>query len=349
MLHPPGAAGGAAQGAQLPVGPPTSAELRAIIVEPAAHAGSTVAPELVATVVAEAADQPGALPLVAHALRETWHRGSGPVLHLDDYRATGGMRGAVAQTAEAAYAFEPPARQALMRAVFLRLTMLGEGTEDTRRPVPRTELDGLEAPEAPALAGAYSGSASDASPDGGADDVAALLHRLAAARLIVLADGTVEVAHEAVIRAWPRLRRWLTEDRDALRVHRRLSSAAQQWDELARDGGALYRGAQLTTAQTWSREHGTALNELEHDFLTASTTAHRPPPGAAGSGTHHTPPAPVHRHAGRPARPLPHRGHDRMGPVPKQRTTTAQCAFRTADLPVTAARRTVDCSTRGQS
>ncbi|GFE11955.1 hypothetical protein Sgleb_75920 [Streptomyces glebosus] len=232
-------------GAQLPVGPLSRAELREIIVEPAAQAGATVAPELVATVVAEAADQPGALPLVAHALREAWYRRQGAALRLDDYRATGGMRGAVAQTAEAAYAVEPPARQTLMRALFLRLTTLGDGVEDTRRRVPRTELDGLAS----------------------AADVDAVLGRLADARLVVLSRGTVEVAHEAVIRAWPRLRRWLDEDREALRIHRRLTTAAQTWDELDHDSGALYRGVQLAAAQAWFREHGNALNELEHDFL----------------------------------------------------------------------------------
>ena len=233
------------EGAQLPVGPPSRAELREIIVEPAARAGSTVAPELVATVVAEAADQPGALPLVAHALRETWHRRHGPALRLDDYRATGGMRGAVAQTAEVVYASESPARQALMRATFLRLTTLGDGTEDTRRHVPRTELNGLASPT----------------------DVDTVLGRLADARLVVLSRGRVEVAHEAVIRAWPRLRRWLDEDREALRTHRRLTAAATTWDALDRDSGALYRGVQLAAAQTWFREHSTGLNELEQDFL----------------------------------------------------------------------------------
>ncbi|MFE1171332.1 hypothetical protein [Streptomyces sp. NPDC058773] len=245
----PGLRAALSEGVQLPVGPPSRAELREIIVEPAARAGSTVAPELVATVVAEAADQPGALPLVAHALRETWHRGRGPVVRLDDYRATGGMRGAVAQTAEAVYASESPARQALMRAVFLRLITLGDGTEDTRRHVPRSELDGLASPA----------------------DVDSVLGSLADARLVVLSRGRVEVAHEAVIRAWPRLRRWLEEDREGLRTHRRLTAAATTWDALGRDSGALYRGVQLAAARTWFREHSTALNELEQDFLRSAT------------------------------------------------------------------------------
>ncbi|MFI0261010.1 hypothetical protein ACH4OW_18480 [Streptomyces sp. NPDC017056] len=239
--------------AQLPVGPPTKSELRDIIAEPARHAGVRVDADLVEAVLAEAAGQPGALPLVGHAMREAWGRRRDDTLRLADYRATGGMRGAVAQTAERMYERAAPAQRDVMRAVFLRLTALGEGTEDTRRRLPRRELDGL------------------------ADrhEIDGLLRKLAAARLIVLADGTVEVAHEAVIRAWPRLRHWLDEDREALRTHRRLTTAAETWHELGRDAGALYRGAQLAGAQTWARAHGSALNALERDFLRSATGADR--------------------------------------------------------------------------
>ncbi|MFJ5069220.1 cytochrome D1 domain-containing protein [Kitasatospora sp. NPDC088556] len=250
-LAHPALAAALRSGAQLPVGAPTRAELRDIVVEPAARAGVVVDPDLLEAVLAEATGQPGALPLVAHAMRETWTRHRGTVLRLADYRATGGMRGAITQTAEAMYAALPPGHQEAMRLLFLRLTAPGEGTEDTRRRLARKELDGL----------------ADAAT---VDD---LLHRLAAARLIVLADGTVDVAHEAVIRAWPRLRHWLDVDREALRTHRRLTQAALTWNELQRDPGALYRGAQLATAWSWSRTRGAALNRLESAFLDASTAA----------------------------------------------------------------------------
>ncbi|MFD4531689.1 cytochrome D1 domain-containing protein [Kitasatospora sp. NPDC058397] len=250
-LAHPALAAALRSGAQLPVGAPTRAELRDIVVEPAARAGVVVDPDLLEAVLAEATGQPGALPLVAHAMRETWTRRRGAVLRLADYRATGGMRGAITQTAEAMYAGLPPGHQEAMRLLFLRLTAPGEGTEDTRRRLAREELDGL----------------ADAAT---VDD---LLHRLAAARLIVLADGTVDVAHEAVIRAWPRLRHWLDVDREALRTHRRLTQAALTWHELRRDPGALYRGAQLATARGWSRTGGAALNRLESAFLDASTAA----------------------------------------------------------------------------
>uniref|UniRef100_UPI00067A94CF nSTAND1 domain-containing NTPase n=1 Tax=Streptomyces rimosus TaxID=1927 RepID=UPI00067A94CF len=239
--------------AQLPVGPPSRAELRDIIAEPAVRCGVQVDADLLETVLAEAAGQPGALPLVGHAMREAWHRRRDDTLRLADYRATGGMRGAVAQTAERMYDEAAPAQRKVMRAVFLRLTALGEGTEDTRRRLSRRELEGLADPH----------------------EIDGLLRKLADARLVVLADNTVEVAHEAVIRAWPRLRHWLDEDREALRTHRRLTAAAETWHELGRDAGALFRGAQLAGAQAWARMHGSALNALEEDFLRSATRADR--------------------------------------------------------------------------
>ncbi|MEF3116676.1 hypothetical protein [Streptomyces chrestomyceticus] len=252
--------------ASLPVGPMRPDELRAVIVKPAAAAGLIVERTLTDRLIEEAGQEPGGLPLLSHTLLETWRRRRGRTLTLDGYEASGGIHGAIAQTAEAVYAAEPPARQALMHAVFLRLTALGDGFEDTRRPVPRTELAGL------------SGSGGAGAPPAGADDddaVDTLLHRLAAARLLVLTDGTVEVAHEAVIRAWPRLRHWLDDDRDALRTHHRLTAAARTWQELHRDRAALYRGSQLAAARTWAGEHGHTLNSVEREFLHQAALAGR--------------------------------------------------------------------------
>jgi hypothetical protein len=87
---------------------------------------------------------------------------------------------------------------------------------------------------------------------------------VAEARLVVLGDGTVEVAHEALIRAWPRLHRWLTDDRAGLLAHRRLTDAAQTWSSLRRDPGALPRGVQLAAARGLAE-----LNDLESAFLHA--------------------------------------------------------------------------------
>lgn len=234
--------------ATLLVGPPTPADLREIVLRPAELAGLTVDPDLLATILADAGEEPGALPLLSHALLETWSNRRGATLTLPAYQASGGVRGAIAQTAEREYdELGEPEREAARR-IFLRLTALGDGTEDTRRPITRTELDGIA-----------SGPV-----------IQEVLHRLADARLIVLGEDSVDVAHEALIRAWPRLHRWLTDDRANLVVHRRLTEAAHTWQELDRDPGALYRGARLHAAGTWADEHPGELNQLEGAFLTAS-------------------------------------------------------------------------------
>ncbi|MFF3437840.1 BTAD domain-containing putative transcriptional regulator [Streptosporangium sp. NPDC002721] len=234
--------------AQLLVGPVSSADLQEIVVRPATRAGLTVEPDLLATVLADAAEEPGSLPLVSHALLETWRNRTGPSLTLSAYQAAGGVRGAIAQSAERVYDELARAEQQAARRIFVRLTALGDGTEDTRRPIARVELVGLADPEV----------------------TSGVLGRLAAARLVVLAEETVDVAHEALIRAWPRLHRWLTDDRENLFVHRRLTDAAQTWRELERDSGALYRGVQLLAARTWAEDHPQELNDVESAFLRAS-------------------------------------------------------------------------------
>ncbi|TYB57592.1 hypothetical protein FXF51_39535 [Nonomuraea sp. PA05] len=241
------------EGTQVPIGAPGEAELRDIITGPAAKAGVAVDDDLVVTLIADAADRPGALPLLSRALRETWRRREGPVLRLADYRAGGGVRGSIAQAAEATYLSGDAARRRAMRAVFLRLTALGEGTQDTLRRVARTELSGVASVP-------------------GMDD---LLEDLARARLIVLDRETVEVAHEAVISAWPRLRSWLLDGRADLRLHRDLTRAATTWQELGRDRGALLRGARLAAARAWADRRPEDLNDLEAGYLAASATADR--------------------------------------------------------------------------
>src|SRR5439155_1435414 len=130
--------------------------------------------------------EPGALPLLSHSLLETWKRRSDRMLTLLGYLQAGGVQGAIAQTAETVYREGlTPDQQALARNIFLRLTELGEGTEDTRRRVAIAELT----PRAEQR-----------------DDVDEVLRTLADARLVTIGEGTVEVAHEALIRHWPTLR-----------------------------------------------------------------------------------------------------------------------------------------------
>lgn len=243
----PGLVTALADEATVLVGPPSTADLRDIVLRPAAMSGLSVTADLLATILADVDAEPGALPLLSHALVETWQR-SGAELTLAAYRAGGGVHGAIAQTAERAYDELGEPEQQAMRRILVRLTAFGDGTEDTRRPIRRAELDGIAEP---------------AVIDG-------VLARLVADRLIVLDEDTAEIAHEALIRAWPRLQRWLSDGRSTLLVHRRLTAAAHTWTELDQDDGALYRGSQLITASAWAQDHPGELNAAEESFLRAS-------------------------------------------------------------------------------
>ncbi|MEU8540991.1 DNA-binding protein [Streptomyces sp. NPDC048717] len=233
--------------ANLLVGPMNRAELREVVVRPAQAAGLIVERELTARLVEEVDGEAGGLPLLSHVLRETWRRRRGRALTMEAYEAAGGVHGAIAKTAEEVYTALSADDAELARLVLLRLITPGEGSPDTRRPVGRGELD--FAPTA---------------------QVALVLDRLAQARLITLDDDTVDLAHEALITSWPRLRTWVEETRDRLRTHRRLTEAAAEWEALARDPGALYRGTRLATADEHLSDQ--PLTPVEQAFLTAGRT-----------------------------------------------------------------------------
>ncbi|MEV6636419.1 hypothetical protein AB0M54_37300 [Actinoplanes sp. NPDC051470] len=227
-------------GANVPVGPMTPDELREVVTEPARPAGLTVERALVIKIVADAEGQPGALPLVSHALLETWRQRRGNVLTVAGYEAAGGMSGAIAQTAESVYQRLDARNRETVHQVLTRLITLGEGVPDTRR---RARIDEFDQP-----------------------GVSTVLAELAGARLLVLGTDTVEIAHEALIRAWPRLDDWLHADRGELHLHHRLTEASLIWRSHDRDSGALYRGAPLAA---WDGRDLRRLNALERAFLTA--------------------------------------------------------------------------------
>lgn len=230
------------------IGPMCSADLRRAIELPAAACGLLLQPGLAETVLQDLSGEPGALPLLSHALLETWKRRRGSMLTLSGYREAGGMHGALAQTAERTLLDLPPADQPVARSIFLSLAEVGEGVEPTRRRVQRAELS-MHAPSAEGL-----------------DRV---LGVLADARLISVDASTVVVAHEALIRHWPRLRGWIDADLEGLLLHRRVADAAREWDRLGREDGALYRGSQLAAAGQWADDHPDLLSRLERGFLAA--------------------------------------------------------------------------------
>lgn len=238
---------------QEPLGPLNREELRAAILKPAAKGGWQVQAGLADELLEDVGQEPGALPLLSHALRETWEQRRGRVLTLSGYRAVGGVRGAIAQTAERVYNDFQSDEQAIARRIFLELSELNEQLpeKDTRR---QLELRHLR--------------------DFGEDALAArVVQQLTEARLLTMGDTQIEVAHEALIREWPRLRTWLDEDRVRLRIHRLLSSAAQEWANHNQDKNYLYQGARLQQATTWVADDpgkSEALGALEQSFLRAS-------------------------------------------------------------------------------
>lgn len=242
----------AVERSQALVGPLREDELRAAIVKPAQRVGLHLENRLIETALHDVLGQPGALPLLSHALLETWKRRLGRTLTLGGYLAAGGVQGALAKSAEDVYCELSADEKALARSIFLRLTALGEGMEDTRRRVAVGEL----VPRA-----------------GDEPRVEHILNRLSDARLVTRDERNVEVAHEALIRHWPTLRAWLDEDREGRRIHRQLTEASAEWERIGRDPSGLYRGARLATAAEWADRHPDELNDLEREFRDASHQA----------------------------------------------------------------------------
>ena len=224
-------------------------ELRAAIEKPAELGDWDFEPGLVNVMLADVEHEPGALPLLSHALLETWNNRRGRTMTFGGYYEAGGVKGAIATRADAEFTELSPDEQAIARNIFVRLTELGEGSEDTRRRVARDEL---------------LGTGKDA------DTVANVLTTLGYARLITVDQDEVEVAHEALIREWPTLRKWLEDDREGLRTHRRLTETAREWDAAGRKPGDLYRGTRLEQTLEWAATNGDSLNDLERAFLDAS-------------------------------------------------------------------------------
>ena len=233
---------------QVLVGPMRRDELRRAIVEPARRAGLRVEPSLTDALIVDVLDEPGGLPLLSAALLEQWRERDGRVMRRAALRAhrrrarrggpprRGHLRAAVRARAHAA------------RRILLRLADAGEEEPAfVRRRVPLDELE-----------------------PGRDEHAAAALAALTDSRLVTADEGTLEVAHEALLREWPRLRGWLEDDAEGRRLHQHLIHAARDWQAGGRDPGELYRGARLAAALDWAAAHGSDLNELEREFLDES-------------------------------------------------------------------------------
>ncbi len=243
------------------IGAMNRAEMRRAIEEPALRRGYTFEPGLVDLILADMqADEtrppdPGTLPLLSHALQETWRRRDGRTLTLQGYTAAGQVQGAIAQTAESEFRQLLPEEQALARRLFLRLIDLDERTEPTRRQATRLEL----LPSGPAAA-----LTSDVLTD------------LTDARLLTVdqneqGEELVNIVHEALVRRWPRLQTWLETDREAIILRHRLMDAAREWEQSGREASYLFHGTRL--ARIEETFPVAELSAQEQAFVAASQTA----------------------------------------------------------------------------
>ncbi|HEU5242753.1 MAG TPA: BTAD domain-containing putative transcriptional regulator, partial [Ornithinibacter sp.] len=232
------------------VGPLTPAEIRRAVERPATTARLTLDDGLVDTIVSDAGQEPGLLPLLSTAMAQLWERRENDWLSFPAYVGLGGLNGAIATLAEEAYAALSPARQATARTLLLRLTGPGDGAGVTRRRVAMAELEALPT-----------------------EGVRAVVEDLARARLLTVADGTVEVAHESLFREWPRLRGWLVEDAAGRSVQRRLAVAAAEWDADGREASTLWTGTRLASGLEVLGSRPDEVTSTERAFLDASRDA----------------------------------------------------------------------------
>jgi DNA-binding SARP family transcriptional activator len=237
--------------------PLTPEELERAIVRPAERSGLRLDSALVPQVAADVAEQPGALPLVQYALTELYDRREDGRLTLEAYREIGGVGGALAASAEHLYATRQPAGREAVRQLFLRLVSLGEGSADTRRRVPLFELSAIEV---------------DASAMESAVDSYGRHRLLTFDRDPSTREPTVEVAHEALLTAWGRLRGWINEGREDLRMHRRLSDAANEWERSGAEPSFLLTGSRLDQFDSWASTTRLAFGPSERGYLVASVT-----------------------------------------------------------------------------
>ena len=234
-------------------------ELEETITGPAYRVGAVLEEGLVETIIEDVREQPGALPLLQYALTELFERRDGALLTKAAYSDIGGTLGALAKRAEEVYLRFRDDGKEMARQMFLRLVTLGEGQEDTRRRILQTELLTL----------------------GDRDVVEDVLDHFGRYRLLTFdrdeatRSSTVEVAHEALIRQWERLREWLIESREDVRLERQLLHSAEEWDVAGREKSYAMGGTRLRQFEEWSQTTSLQLNQLELEYLEASLAVRR--------------------------------------------------------------------------
>jgi serine/threonine protein kinase len=235
--------------------PLTAEELERAISGPARRVGVTVDSALLAQLVSDVIGQPGALPLLQFTLAELFDRRQDAALTLAAYQELGGVAGAVARGAEEIYRALTRAQKDAARQLFLRLVDVGDGIESTRRRVLRSEL--VSVTEEPG-------------------EMEAAIETFAGRRLLSFdrdpetREPTVEIAHDALLQSWARLRDWLAEASEDLRTRRQVATAAREWLDSGRDPSFLVRGSRLEQLESQLGRSGLALTPTEREFLEAS-------------------------------------------------------------------------------
>jgi serine/threonine protein kinase/DNA-binding XRE family transcriptional regulator len=255
--------------------PLTPDELTQAITKPVEKLGMAMSPELVSTIIQDVGNQPGMLPLLQYALTELFEQRQGRTLTLENYKQTGGVAGALARRADEIFTHLDAAGQEAARQLFLRLITLGEGSEDTRRRVLLTELESM-----PVISNQSSVNGKQRvehrlrNSDYGSPITDYGKYRLLTFDHDPVTRGpTVEVAHEALLREWPRLRGWLRDGREDVRRQRLLAQAAAQWAQNDRDDSYLLRGSRLTAFEAWAETTTVALTSDEQHYLQTSLAA----------------------------------------------------------------------------
>lgn len=206
---------------------------------------------LVDLIVREIQNEPYVIPWLSLVLLETWKRRRGRIMTFSSYAESLGVRGAILQKCTAIYQQFTEDQKLVAQTIFLRLTELGEGTQDGSRIVPLLEIlpNGVKNPNA---------------------DLLYVLQELADARLIVVAADGIRVIHETMIRDWPPVREWIAVNRPGLRLQRQLAHDTNRWLWLNRDLGALYRGAKLEQTLEWANTNPAEVTPIEWEFLNLS-------------------------------------------------------------------------------
>ena len=243
------------------VTPMNREELETAIIKPAQQVNLAVEPELVSQMIADVENSPGSLPLLQYTLTELWQQRTEERLTLTTYSKLGGVRGTLQTRATEVYESLSLEEQQATKRIFLELTQLGEGTEDTRRQVVQRDLVTSQYPEVV---------------------INRIIQRLADEKLVVTSTlsnqiAVVDVAHEALIRHWLLLRKWIEESRDILRQKRKIEAAAIEWRDRGKVKDYLFQGKRLTDAKVFQKEQAESLrlsNQAE-EFIQASSRQKR--------------------------------------------------------------------------